>query len=44
MLLLYNMADRHFFEMKEPSLGEQLDLSEPLEVAKHHGGEGRVFS
>lgn len=34
------MADRHFFEMKEPSLGEQLDLSEPLEVAKHHGGEG----
>lgn len=29
---------------KEPSLGEQLDLSEPLEVAKHHGGEGRVFS
>lgn len=32
--------------MKEPSLGEQLDLSEPLQVAKHRGGGvgGSVFT
>lgn len=29
--------------MKEPTLGEQLDLNEPLEVAKHHGGGGGCF-